>query len=107
MFSNSAQFVFAHLLYSLFFTDSRTKLFALPNLSVLIKFQTQRTNKSPVMASLQTAGRKEIKDAISTGVIANLCIVFVFFVNICIDAHTNCVVNRQMAQIILDKRRCR
>ena len=70
MFSNSVQFVFTHLLYSLFLTDSRTKLFALPNLSVLIKFQKQRKNKSPAMASLQTAGRQEIKDAISTNMIA-------------------------------------
>ena len=68
VFSNPVYFVFAFFLYSLFFTDSRTKFFALPNLGVSIKFQTQCENDPPAMASLQTADRKEIQDAISTGV---------------------------------------
>ena len=47
--------------------------------TILIKFPTQCKNDPPAMASLQTAGRKEILDAISTGVQSNLCNESIFF----------------------------
>ena len=48
--------------------DSCTELFDLANLSTLIKIHLQCKADPSAIASLQTTGRKEIQDAISTGV---------------------------------------